>query len=708
MKTPIGGLNTAATGHIAQGEHAADALLDGPAGAGAHHQIEMQEVHAAAAVAGTSPSEALLGAHQVLAQPRNLAAMVSVAVQVDRDAAALEAQNTHAIAQLPARDQKVVREVQESLRQIVFGTDSRGRLQAAQDAHPELRALATQVAEDLNRLDEARAAGGLPRADEIVRQTRAGNVLVRLLRNEGEGDHERRAGNLINAVLRAGVSTAVGTFARNTAAFAINQIANAANKAASEVAAAATSATTEGGIGSTLASHVASIWSVEEATKLLNAVGLAALGVSLALQVAGALRDARSGAGTRETAGMRVAQTALTIGLSALNHGGGNWGTMATLYATVGVYSMVRGVATTPFRLQDNVTALSGRALAINTGVYAGAQIAGNIVQNAAGLSGGPFAQAISPREHSSQEIATASQPLGLNAGHAVLNAALEVVDEVQIPYFHRRANVQTRAGEIRAMGPDEKAAFRAAALHAMIEHAHVNPDADREALREAAMQGTRHYAHAELEGLRMSLARTAPSRESVRDTAQRSVDGLARIGLRFHQAPQTEAEHANNRLISAYVAQDISRLEMNQALELGTTQGMAGRLRNNLVNQFANIEAHRQQAFFTVFNVLVGSRTSVSAQQVPNTAHREGVNNLTESLALGGAIAGIYPLFISGVAGRGPTTEATMQRQERAAEVRRITEGAGRTIGHTVVVGHAIGNGHAPSNGHAADGFAV
>lgn len=327
MPNSVGGPQRADNGHIHQEGHVDQALLQAPAGADADHVIEMQQLHTSAAVAGVSANEATLGAQRLLSDPRPLAAVMSVAVDVDRDAAAIEAQNNHEIAQLPARDRQVVHQVHEALRKIVFGTDPRERLQAAQDAHPELRDLAVQLASDLNRLDEARAAGGLPRADEIVRQTRAGNLLVRLLRNEGESDHERRGGNLLNATLRAGVSTFVGTFARNMAGYAINQIANAARQAAREMAATTVE---PGALGTTVASHMASVWSPEAADKLLNAVGLAAQGVSLGLQVGGLLRDIRNGAGTRETTGMRIAQTALSIGLTALNHGGGNWGTMAS------------------------------------------------------------------------------------------------------------------------------------------------------------------------------------------------------------------------------------------------------------------------------------------------------------------------------------------------------------------------------------------
>lgn len=580
-------------------------------------------------------------------------------------------------------EQRLAAQAEDTLRQIVYGADAHGRNAAAAAAPPELRALAQAMANDINNLDEqARQLGHAP-LSESARQLQGMQTLGAWgnpLRNEGTSTASRLLGNLASVGVRAGVSTFIATAVRNIASFALQQTVNAARAQAQGGTAFNTTAFNTTAFNTT-ASPASSTggpqpWSSESAETLLNTVGGVAVGTMVLLQLAGGIRDLLNGQGTLASNALRAGVTAMAASAIANASNAGAWGfPMAAFATTVAAYSLTRGPISAALPYRDNLTALPGATLAAATVTYATAQALGNFAQNAAGFNAGataaPRSTATSPK--SPAEILNTPQPWGANIGHSALNAALEMFDDLQFMGTARAMNVRNVSKAVKELGPDMTAQMRAAALQGMLQAASRDPEIGQPGLLEAATEGVRQFKNTQLEGLRLSMARAPVTETQVQNCATAAVDMLAQLGYRFdRQAAKGSPAMDNNRMIAAFVAQQLRSMEMNQPLEMfaqvSSTDGLR-RLGARMTNQMLTVEPLRQAAFNYIFGSLI-----TMDQSVPKTRPNASlINNATESGLVAGTIAAAYPVFYGAVITRGEpngSAEAAAQRQQMLNQI--------------------------------------
>jgi hypothetical protein len=579
---------------------------------------------------------------------------------------------------LPLLEQGLADQAEETLHQIVYGADAHGRNAAAENTHPELQELARAMATDINNLEEEARRAGYEPINDTARALQGMQTLGAWgnpLRNEGTSTASRLLGNLASVGVRAGVSTFVATAVRNIASFALQQAVNA-SRAQAQNGTASNSTAFNSTASPTSSAGGPQPWSSQSAETLINAVGGIAIGTMVVLQLAGAIRDQLNGRGTVSSNALRVGATAMAASAIANASNAGAWGfPMASFATTVGVYSLLRGPIAAALPYRDNLTALPGATLAAATVSYAAAQGAGNFVQNAAGFNAGataaPRSTATSPM--SPAEILNTPQPWGANIGHSTLNAALEMFDDLQFMGTARALNAKNVQQAVRALGPDMTAQMRAAALQGMLQAASQDPGINEAGLLAAATAGVRQFKNTQIEGLRMSMARAPVTEAQVRNCATAAVNMLAQLGYTFdRQAEEGSPAMGNNRMIAAFVAQQLRSMEMNQPLEMvaqvSSTDGLR-RLGARMTDQMLTVEPLRQAALNSVFGSLITMDQSVPA----TTPNANLINNATESALVAGNIASVYPVFYGAVIARGEangSAEAAAQRQQMLNQI--------------------------------------
>ncbi len=584
---------------------------------------------------------------------------------------------------LPTAQQRLARDAENTLRQIVYGADAHGRNAAARNANPELRELAQAMATDINNLEAVAAQEGYGPINDTARELQGMQTLGAWgnpLRNEGTSTASRLLGNVATVGVRAGLSTFIATAGRNMASFALQQLVNASRAQAQNGTASNSTASNSTAFNST-ASPTSSAggpqpWSSQSAETLINTVAGIAIGTMVTLQLAGVIRDQLNGQGTVSSNALRFGATAMAASAIANAAAKGAWGyPMAAFATTVGVYSLLRGPIAAALPYKDNLTALPGAALAAATATYAAAQGAGNFVQNLAGFNAGATAapRSTDTSPMSAAEILNTPQPWGANIGHSTLNAGLEMFDDLQFMGTARAMNAKNVEQAVRALGPDMTAQMRAAGLHGMLVAASQNDTIGREGLLAAATAGARQFKNTQIEGLRMSMARAPVTVEQVRNCATAAVNMLAQLGYRFdRQAAEDSPAMGNNRMIAAFLAQQLRSLEMNQPLEMvaqvSSTDGFK-RLGARMTDQFLTVEPLRQAAFNKVFGSLITMDQSVPA----TTPNASLINNATESALVAANIASVYPVFYGAVITRGEangSAEAAATRQQMLDQI--------------------------------------
>lgn len=621
----------------------------------------------------------------------------AVALEMSVTAEAAHADAVERQSNLSPAERTLAEEVEGTLRDIVFGADSHARSAAVSAAPPQLRELAQEMANDINNLEAEMQRDGGPPLGERARQLQAMETAGRWsnpFRNEGTSTPSRLLGNLVSAGMRAGVSTLISTFARNMAAFALQQTVNAA-RATAAVNGTATNATAAPTTTATTAAGGAQPWSTDSAETLLNAVGAASVGVMVVMQLAGGIRDHRNGQGTLASNALRAGATGLALSALATAANKGAWGfPMAAFATTVATYSLTRGPIAAALPYQDNLVALPGATLAAATVSYSAAQAAGNFAQNAAGWNAGATS---APRTETAAQILNTPQPWANNVGHSALNAGLEIFDDLQFMATARALNHGSAQRALRELGPDGMAQMRAAALQGMLRAAAHNPDISTAGLEAAATQAVRQHSNTQLEGLRLSMARAPVTDAQVQNCAAAAVQMLGELGYRFDpQAADGSPEDSNNRMMAAFVAQQLRSMEMRQPLEMFSQVSSADgwrRLGGRMTNQMLTVEPLRQAAFNYVFGSLVNMSRSVS----DDTPHAGHINNAIESALLGGTIGVVYPVFYGAVITRGAphgAAEAAANRQGRIDAI--IAGGADSASGASA--------DNAPANDGAAD----
>ncbi len=653
---------------------------------------EMPLAHSAGgggAVAGTaapSPYEntRAAGAAVVGIQLSQLDEQLRQQPAVVGDRAAASAQNLQVTAEanlataiemqqrLPQPEQRLAEQTEHALNQIVCSADAHGRNVAAAGAPPEVRALAQAMANDINNVDEqARRLGhdlsqGACRLQVMQTVGAWGNPL----RNEGTATASRLLGNLASVGVRAGVSTFVATAVRNIAVFSLQQTVNAA-RAQAQNGTAFNSTAFNSTVSPTSSAGGPQPWSSESAETLLNAVGGVAVGMMVFLQLAGGIRDHLNGQGTVASNALRVGITAMAVSAIANASNAGSWGfPMAAFATTVGVYSLTRGPIAAVLPYRDNLTAFPGATLAAATVSYALAQGVGNFAQNAAGFKAGATAapRSTATLPMSPAQILNTPQPWGANIGHSALNAVLEMFDDLQLMGIARALNVRNVSQAVKALRPDMTAQMRAAALQGMLQAASRDPEIDKPGLLAAATAGVRQFKNTQLEGLRLSMARAPVTETQVKNCATAAVNMLGQLGYRFDwQAAEGSQDMDNNRMITAFVLQQLRSMEMNQPLEMvaqvSSTDGLR-RLGARMINQILTVEPLRQAAFNHVF----GSLTTMDLSVQDNVPNANLINNAIESALLAGNIAAVYPVLCSAMITRGEangSAEAAAQRQQ-------------------------------------------
>ncbi|WP_173932941.1 hypothetical protein [Chelativorans sp. Marseille-P2723] len=595
-------------------------------------------------------------------------------------------------AGLSAAEQQSAQEAAEALRQVVFKGSGGGT------AHVELAELLEELCSDLSKVDALRKSKGLAPLDETERQARAIFTISRyLFRNEKPGATARWLGNLTSSGVRTGLATFMATMARNLGAFAMQQCLNYADALAQEGQIAAANPATQPVSEGSNPPYSALCASTEGATTLANIFGGLMLGTMASLHLVGALRDLRSGAANFESLLSRYGQVSLDALLIAIAINNSSWESLPSWLTAAGIYSAGRGVSSALLERKTNVGEYSPPALALAAASYSVAQFGGTMAQNALGLWGGATADSIRTADRytearrSALEITEGRHPWGANAGHAALNASLEVFDELQYLAVNRafqsaKAKRQLRTilstkdttPQTRIARLEEISQMHAAALRGMIDYARINPDASNEALEAAGANAVREYRNAKLEGVRMSLARTPASERMLEERANRALIELASLGYRF--TPEAPADgpgkaSKHNRLIAAYVAQSLEKLKQDQPLEISTLSTCAGwqRLGGRLVNQFLNVEPYRQSLLHALYSALSLLSLRVRKEQVPNDKQRVlGVNNAVEASWTAGLTLLLYPQLKRGVQSR---QEPEAQRETAARRKARMDE---------------------------------
>ncbi|KVN02934.1 hypothetical protein [Burkholderia diffusa] len=627
--------------------------------------------HAASAALGVDPtmiSSLASGDHDL---PQVVAAATERSGAMLTAAAAMAVDADQLFDDLPARDQAEAKLISEALLNATFKV--RGVVEPS--GNPEIDALTKEIANNIAEIDRQRNRTGLVPMDETERQAHAMGAVVRWVRNEGSGVVSRLGSNALSVGVRAGLMTAVATFGRNLAGWSMQRVANLASTVAAE-AGAAVNATA--GNGTTVAGEALQdlgAWSPTAAQGLVHSVGGAAVGIMLGLQIFGAIRDYRTGAATTTSQALRLAHTATASYMIGATAAQGNWASLAPWLGVVASYSVLRGLGTAVVGGYDsNVKQYPARALAAATAAYAGAQGAGNLVQEGAGWWAGPSADGIRTTDRytgdtrSAQQIAQASHPWGENVGHSLLNAGLEIFDDLQFNAISRAFQTRDAKRELAAASHEVLAQYHAAALRGMVQYSQLDPDATAAALETAGAEAIRNHKDKAVEGLRMSFQRRPPSEAMVEERISRGLDVLERLGYKFdHNAPRDgySLETNHNRMITAFLGQELEQLHRDQPLEITRTftrTGLRG-LGNRVVNQFANVEAHRQSAFNAIFGAFYQVPLAATPTQVPNAQVRvHGANAGYDSVVLVGAVAGVYPQLYAGLLNRQGTNE------ERAA----------------------------------------
>lgn len=599
-------------------------------------------------------------------------------------AAGSSAEANQTQAALDPENKDYANEIEATLRDVVRG-DGATRASAANAAPSEISELAQRILQDVNSVNDLRARGELQPLDETERQIHAMGTIGRwwrdhnFFRNEGQGTGQRLAGNVLSVAARAGLNTAIGTFLRSIAAFEMQKVQNFAKAAAAEIA----NSTTTGSMqptssGAQLGQSVP--WTPEEASAMTTAIGALAIGLMVALQLGGAIRDLRSGAATTESIVERFVAAGFGLVMAGCAAANGRWGSLSSSLAGVAVYSLARGLGSALVGNQNNVKKYPGRALALATGSYAGAQLVGTSAQNALGLWPAASANTIllndryTDEPRTAQEIAEGAYPWGIGVAFAGLNAVLEMFDDLQSSAINRAFNTSERGTEIRAAAPEMLAQLHAAALKGMMDYVRFNRDASPEAYIEAGAEALRSFRNTELEGLRMSLARAPVSQTMIEERVRRAYDELSSLGYCFDRAASSDGdsiETQNNRVIAAYISQSIFQLKQDRPLkitQLFTSEGLIN-FRRDLVEQFLTVEAHRQSALITIFSGLYAIPLGVSPETVANNTLRvRGVNGVIEGVEVAAFVALVYPELIRGISSRHATAAQTRAENERRA----------------------------------------
>ena len=479
-------------------------------------------------------------------------------------------------------DSADAKDLEDSIREIIFNK----KAAAPDSTNVNIQELAKLIINDLDNVNQNLREQGQKELSEIQRQSEAVKSVAKWggnpFRNEGTNTFSRYAGNTLSVGVKVGIATFVATYVRNIVAFDMQQTINAAkvfaaNKttgngtmANSTMAGTMANSTMTGTVAAAkvAADAMENIWSTEEATKLLNGVGISMLGLMVVLQVTGAIRDISSGAATKTSIAMRAINT-LTAGVTvAIAVKEGAWNPLATLIAMVSTYSVVRGVISAGMPIQSNVTSVAKQALVSATAAYSSAQAIGNYVQGTTKLNAGVSASGISTKNNTAKQIANAERPHQLNAAHSSLNAALEIFDELQFSSICRAYNQSTAAAAMAKLGPDTMAQMQAAAMRGMLWAAGDTGASDN-ALISAGVASIQNYKNIETEGLRLSMSRSPVSQEKRLDCVTKAVTTLETLGYKYsHKATEKTPEDQRNRFIAAFVSQELIQLELNQPLE--------------------------------------------------------------------------------------------------------------------------------------------